>query len=240
MPSPRAQQLTAQHRRDLARLAATIAGQVNRVAMGADTADVDAWWARTSPQVIRVVAQGHDVAAALARRYLEQHAALEGVRLAAARAGANAQEISTSLHVTGPVAFKTNIRISEDPLVARRIMGQALSGSAQRLTLNGDRATTMRTFTESDQIAGWRRVGGGSCAFCSMLLSRGAVYSKDSVEFQAHDRCKCSAEPLYEREPEPESVRVLQDQWAEATAGRSGVDALKAWREHLDAGAAAG
>ena len=232
MPSPRAQQATALHRRDLQLLATAISRRVNRIAMAADPADIDRWWARAEPEVVRVVSQGHDVAAALARRYLAGHAAMEGVQVAPAAVTANQAEIATSLHVTGPVAFKTNIRISEDPGVARRVMGQALSGSAQRLTLNGDRATTMRTFRESDEIAGWRRVGGG-CAFCSMLISRGAVYSKRTVEFQAHDHCKCSAEPLYEREPEPESVRVLQEAWGEATRGTSGAESLKAWRDYL-------
>lgn len=234
MPSPRAQQRTAQHRRDLIRLAATIGAQVNRAALMADTTDIDEWWRKASPAVIRIVAQGHDVAAALARRYLGQHAELEGVRLQPARLVANVQEIATSLHVTGPVAFKTNMRISADPAVARRVMGQALAGSAQRLTVNGGRATVLGTFRESDEIVGWRRVGTGSCAFCAMLLSRGAVYTREAtVDFQAHDRCGCSPEPLYEREPEPESVQKLQEQWAEATAGTSGKEAIRAWRDYL-------
>lgn len=232
MPSPQAQAATAQHRRDLARLAAAVAGRVNRLAMSADTVDIDDWWRRASPEVIRIVAQGHDVAAGLARRYLTGHAAMEGVQLAPVAVVVNRQEIATSLQVTGPVAFKTNMRISADPSVARSVMARQLTGSAQRLTLGGDRATIMRTFTEADEIAGWRRVGGG-CAFCSMLISRGAVYSKSSVDFPAHDRCRCSAEPLYEREPEPESVEVLREQWAEATAGTSGAESLRAWRDYL-------
>lgn len=234
MPSPRAVQRTAAHRRDLARVSASVAVQVNRAARMANPSDIDAWWARVSPAVLRTVARGHDIAAALARRYMEDHAALEGVRLDPVRVAADRREMATSLLVTGPVAFKTNMARTGDPGVARRVMGSQLVGAAQRLTLAGDRATVMGTFRESEVIAGWRRVGGG-CAFCTMLISRGAVYSKDTADFQAHDRCRCSAEPLYEREPEPESVRRLQEQWGEATEGVDGPRKLLAWRDYLAA-----
>lgn len=239
MPSPRAQLATVSHRRELGLLAAAITRRVNRIAMAANTADIDLWWNRAGPEVVALVARGHDAAAALARRYLATHAAAEGVLLRPAAVTANTAELTTSLRVTGPVAFKTNMRISEDPAVARRVMGQMLGGSAQRLTLGGDRATVMRTFTESEAIAGWRRVGGG-CPFCTMLISRGAVYSKNTADFPSHDSCKCSAVPLYRREPEPESVRRLAEQWGEVTAGATGPDKLRAWREHLTETAAAG
>lgn len=43
--------------------------------------------------------------------------------------------------------------------------------------------------------AGWARQlsGAENCPFCAMLASRGAVYSKESVKFTAHDHCDCSA-----------------------------------------------
>lgn len=232
MPSPQARALTVAHRRELALAVQAVTRRVNRLAMSADTVDIDDWWRRASPEVIRIVAQGHDVAAGLARRYLTGHAAMEGVQLAPAAVAVNRQEVATSLQVTGPVAFKTNMRISADPSVARSVMARQLTGSAQRLTLGGDRATIMRTFTEAEEIAGWRRVGGG-CAFCLALISRGAVYSKDTADFPSHDHCRCSAEVLYQREPEPREVEVLQEAWAQATAGTSGAESLRAWRDYL-------
>jgi hypothetical protein len=30
-----------------------------------------------------------------------------------------------------------------------------------------------------------------------MLAGRGSVYSADTAEFEAHDHCGCSAEPVY-------------------------------------------
>jgi len=86
-------------------------------------------------------------------------------------------------------------------------------------------------------VAGFRRVTSGSpCAFCSMLASRGAVYSRRGADFQAHDGCSCSPEPVWEHEQEPPEVVELQRQWREVTAGKSGKDALRAWRRHVESG----
>lgn len=43
--------------------------------------------------------------------------------------------------------------------------------------------------------AGWARQlsGAENCSFCAMLVSRGAVYSKKSVNFQTHNHCDCTA-----------------------------------------------
>lgn len=42
---------------------------------------------------------------------------------------------------------------------------------------------------------GWARQlsGAENCSFCAMLVSRGAVYSKESVNFQTHNHCDCTA-----------------------------------------------
>jgi hypothetical protein len=84
-------------------------------------------------------------------------------------------------------------------------------------------------------IAGYRRVGSGHpCHFCAMLIGRGAVYSAEGADFHAHDGDGCRPEPLYRREDEPQDVLRLQEQWAEATRGKSGADALRAWRGAWD------
>lgn len=35
--------------------------------------------------------------------------------------------------------------------------------------------------------------GAENCAFCAMLVSRGAVYSKNTARFQTHNHCDCTA-----------------------------------------------
>lgn len=233
MPSPQADQLTRRFQAEVLRIAALIALRVRTAAGRADPADIDTWWDGVSPQIRQEILAGQSATAALARRYLAQHAALEGVQLAPVVVELTEAQLETALRVTGPVAFKTNMTDTGSDVSAVRSMATRLQGSATRLTLEGGRSTVMRTVAERDQIAGWRRTGaGGTCAFCAMLISRGAVYSKGSVDFQAHDHDRCTPSPLYRREPEPDSVRRLQEEFLQATAGTSGAASIEAWRKH--------
>ena len=147
----------------------------------------------------------------------------------------NPQQIATSLRVSGPVAFKTQMAASGSEVQATRVMASQLQGAATRLVLEGDRETTMRTFTDNDAVEGWRRVAGRSspCPFCLMLIGRGAVYSKQGARFQSHDRCACKPELLYRRESEPPEVRRLSEEWSRVTSGHSGKAAIEAWRKHI-------
>lgn len=204
--------------------------------MRADVADIDGWWERVSPQVQQEILTGQTALARMARAYLTQHALLEGVTLAPVVITPDVEQITTALRVTGPVAFKIHMAESGSEVASARTMASQLQGSATRLVLAGDRETTMRTFAERDEIAGYRRVPGGSrpCAFCQMLISRGAVYSKATADFRAHDRDRCKPELLYRREPEPPEVRRLSEQWSQVTAGTTGAGAIRAWRAFVD------
>jgi hypothetical protein len=135
----------------------------------------------------------------------------------------------------GPVAFKTQMAISGSEAKATRVMATQLQGAATRLVLQGSRQTSMQTFSGRSQVAGWRRVAGRSspCAFCLMLIGRGAVYSKEGADFQSHGHCACIPELLYRHEPEPPEVRQLQQQWYQATGGHSGTAAINAWRDFV-------
>lgn len=232
MPSPEARRLTLSHREQVLRLAGLIARRLRTTALAADAENIDDWWDSISARVREEILTGQSALAQLARRYLVAHAAAEGVTLEPVRVVPNVEQIETALRVTGPVAFKTHMAATGSAPGAARVMAETLSGAAQRLVLRGDRDTLMRTFRERDEMAGWRRTG-GSCPFCLMLVGRGAVYSKQSVEFRAHDHCRCGAEPLYRREPEPPEVRRLQEQWREATAGTTGRGAVDAWRRFV-------
>lgn len=216
------------------RVAELLARRLRVSALRADVADIDSWWEQVSPQIQQEILTGQSALARLARGYLVQHARLEGVTIAAAVIEPNPQQIATSLRVSGPVAFKTQMAASGSEVQATRVMASQLQGAATRLVLEGDRETTMRTFTDNDAIEGWRRVGGGSsCPFCLMLIGRGAVYSKESARFQSHDRCSCKPELLYRREPEPPEVRRLSQEWSRVTSGHTGKAAIEAWRKHV-------
>lgn len=110
----------------------------------------------------------------------------------------NAEALSTSMLVTGPIsikeAMKRNLRLAA-------ALGIAESGSARaamRHALNGGRETLLNTMRADRASVGWRRVTSGNpCKFCSMLASRGGVYSATTADFEAHDGCSCSAEPVW-------------------------------------------
>ena len=148
----------------------------------------------------------------------------------------------------GPVAFKRSISNGRTPEQAIKAMTQSLSAAAVRQALEADRETLTATVEAGGEIIGWRRVPDADpCAFCAMLVSRGAVYESVGTAgreanvrfvgeglFKFHDGCQCTAEPLYEHEGEPDGVKQLQDAWQEVTAGKSGGAAVRAWREWWD------
>lgn len=216
-------------------VAELLARRLRVTAMRADISDIDSWWDQVSPQIQQEILTGQSALARLARGYLVAHARLEGATITAAVIEPNPQQIATSLRVSGPVAFKTQMAASGSEVQATRVMASQLQGAATRLVLEGDRETTMRTFTDNDAVEGWRRVAGRSspCPFCLMLIGRGAVYSKQGARFQSHDRCACKPELLYRRESEPPEVRRLSEEWSRVTSGHSGKAAIEAWRKHI-------
>nr|WP_158073024.1 hypothetical protein [Streptomyces kebangsaanensis] len=204
--------------------------------MLADTANINSWWEAISPRVQKEIITGHSALARLARDYLRLHAAAEGVVLEPVLVQPNLQQIAEALRVTGPVAFKTHMTISGDEAASARVMATRLQGAGERLVMAGPRATTMQTFRRRRVVEGWRRVGQGkTCAFCLMLVGRGAVYRRyESARFRSHDHCHCIPVLAYRREVEPPHVLRLQEQWRQATAGTTGPEAVAAWRRYVE------
>lgn len=105
--------------------------------------------------------------------------------------------LTTSMLVTGPVSIRGNL--------GRMPIGRAVdiaegrtAAAAMRHALNGGRETIVRSVAADRRAAGWARVASGkACEFCSMLAGRGAVYGAESANFEAHDGCSCTAEPVY-------------------------------------------
>ena len=86
-----------------------------------------------------------------------------------------------------------------------------VSGGVQRVIANAHRETVMESSFADPQAEGWARFSGGgdgSCAFCFMLISRGAVYRDGaSAKFGAHDDCNCGAGPVWKGRDGIEKVR---------------------------------
>lgn len=67
-------------------------------------------------------------------------------------------------------------------------------GGLQRTVLDVSRETIADNSLRDPAASGWSRVARpDACAFCRMLVDRGAVYSSTSVGFKSHDNCHCAA-----------------------------------------------
>lgn len=69
-------------------------------------------------------------------------------------------------------------------------------GGMQRRIANFSRSTITGSSVADPSSVGWKRIGGGACAFCQMLIGRNETYSEATADFASHDHCSCSAYPL--------------------------------------------
>lgn len=91
-----------------------------------------------------------------------------------------------------------------------------ITGGVQRRIANAARDTISASSVDDPAAEGWQRAGSGECAFCAMLIGRGAVYSERSADFASHDHCNCQAVPAFRGRARPvrpytPSSRVVTD-----------------------------
>lgn len=123
-----------------------------------------------------------------------------------------------ALLMNGPVSIKKQLLTGEGLTAAMAKAKAQTLRVGKRLTLEAPR-TTLINLTKKDKDAlGWSRVSDGQpCHFCAMLLSRGPVYSEETVRFQAHNGCGCSVRPYFKGEahggwsPDALALRRLWD-----------------------------
>lgn len=202
-----------------------------------DPANLDATveaWLRAAVPMIR---SQKAASARLAALYLRTYRTLE---LGAARPivpaladSLDARQALTSLHVTGPVKVKQAMARGV-PLAQAAALGRdGAARAAMRLALDGGRSTIVDTVRADSQAHGWARATSGDpCHFCAALASRGPAYSQESVAFEAHDGCSCTAEPVYDLDGDwPSGSQRYRELWDESTRGET--DQLNAFRRAL-------
>jgi len=194
-----------------------------------DPADVDGTTAVWMRVVLPLVMQGRERSARAAAGYLAAFATAEGVTpptvvIPAPEVARRAAE--TSLRVTGPVGIKALTAHGWEVQAAAAAMERLMFGAAKRHILNGGRQTITETIKAAPDVAGWRRVGAGSCDFCRMLIGRGEVYSADTARFASHDDCNCSAEPAYGGGP---ALSVIQQTASRRTANPTDRARVRQW-----------
>ena len=128
----------------------------------------------------------------------------------------------------------------------RAAIEREIDSAAQKMLADAASDELLAAVEADPQAIGWARVTReGACAFCLMLTTRGPVYrSKVTANFRAHvavngrgGTCHCTVEPLWRGVYEPPAhIREAQVIWKKSTKGRSGKDALRAFRRELEGG----
>jgi hypothetical protein len=195
----RADVLTQRHRAQQIVVQRDTVRRVRSVWPALDWADLDGTYPALAAKVAPIVAANRRTSSALASAYTKAMRAkhVRGSFTPIPAPPVPAGQFTTSLQVTSVVALK---KAASHGTPAEQALLDALvqaSGAMSRLALDGGRFTVTRTSVADPRCRGWERVGVGECDFCAMLLGRGAVYSEETADFEAHDHCQCSAEPVY-------------------------------------------
>ncbi|MEU4155703.1 hypothetical protein [Actinoplanes sp. NPDC026670] len=130
--------------------------------------------------------------------------------------------------------------------------GTRQAAEAERIVMDGARATTWAASDKDGRVKGYARVSttGTPCGFCAMLISRGAVYkSAAGAQYSDgdayHPNCHCIAVELFDEQqfaadPRTALNREYGQLWQDEIAKKySGKDAVNAWRRLLRARAKA-
>ncbi len=192
--------LTEAHRLAQSRLGAQTVQNLRPIWSLLDPVDIDGSFQGWLDAVLTIIRSQRSSSARLAATYVDLYkkAELGASALTPILTLAEAVPVeaaATSLWVTGPIRIRQAIGRGVDLSRALDLGESQSSAVAMRHVLNGGRQTILSAVQRDPQIAGWQRVTSGNpCDFCSMLADRGAVYSEDTVDFEAHAGCNCSAE----------------------------------------------
>lgn len=191
-------ELTVMHRRQQLALRKTTIAQMEEIWPALDWANLDKTYPGFAAEVAALVSKNRMTSSGLAAAYLRAFRVASGlsgdVRIVVPPMAP--EQFKTSLRVTSLVAAKKSAARLVDPNVAMTNALTQASGSMARLVLNGGRETVAQTIRNDSEATGWRRVlGGGGCDFCKLLAGR--VYPRDNADFDAHDKCGCTSEPVY-------------------------------------------
>lgn len=187
------EELTTIAKRDLARVAAKASGSAESVRDG--LMDV-------VPNMVGIYGEA---AASLGADFYDELRDVSGVK-------GNFRGVPADL--PGRARADALVRWGVDPLFAAEPNLDAtvsrISGGLQRIVANADRQTVLRSVSLDPHGKGWQRITAGGCSFCQMLAGRGAVYTEASADFLSHDRCHCTAVPVWSEQEAPLPSEALE------------------------------
>lgn len=172
-----------------------------------------------------------EVAATVAAEWYEEVRAEQ----AAGRFAATLANVADEAAVQGSVRYASGHLFTDDPAQTLAV----LSGALQRYIAYASRETVARNVALDPSKPRFARVPTGrvTCAFCTMLASRGFVYHSrksagDMDEW--HDNCDCQVVPEWDREGhhidgyDPDAMFALYEAAADAVGSRTDTSAILA------------
>lgn len=215
-----ATRLTDAHRASQLRLRVATVRDLLKMWPAFDINDISGTWSLIEPAIVALIQARQPMSAALSGQYIPAFRVAEGVTGNATTVLApalTADEIVPNLRYVGvKEAWRLHDLKRAD---AMRTVFTNVEGEVTRQVLNGGRQTIVDTVHADRKAKGYARVTDGSpCAFCAMLAGRGPVYhDEDSGGFEAHRKCGCTAEPVYDLDqPWPESATKYADMYTQA------------------------
>lgn len=208
--SARGTALTETHRLAQIRLKTVSTGELSRMWDVFNIDDPFRSWNQIEPSVVKLIQLRSNTSTRLAERYFTDFHTAERAKGPATVRRARiptADELVPNLRLVGPVYAERNASVATTfSNVASEIARQVLAGGRSTL-VDSTRATR--------SCRGYYRVSDGApCAFCALLIGRGAVYTEDGGDFEAHRGCGCTAEPLYRdsaEQPNSDLARLAGD-----------------------------
>lgn len=213
--------------------------------------DFDGTWPAARRALAQVIRAERRASADLGAVYYRQARSAAGLP-AATSVGRprplSPERLEKALDGAGPAVFRRSLRLGATPADALDRIAVTVSGTATRLALEGGRDVVENSVREDDDALGWARISDGDpCAWCAMLLSRGAIYKSAKTAGSVahggelfHDHDGCQVVPIFDRDsPLVAQADDLYEQWKRVTAGHSGAEARKAWRRFWDSRGAA-
>lgn len=168
-----------------------------------------------------LIAAYGDAAALLAADFYDE---LRDVPPSSARYRAVLAAPPAAEQAEGAARWAVGPLFADEPKPAQALA--ALAGATQRLVLQSGRETVFRSASTDPVPTGFARVpAGATCAFCTMLASRGFVYATAAAAGESnswHDDCNCTILPGRSIDDLPEGYDLSR--YERAYAAGVGID----------------
>lgn len=248
MATPKGAALTRAHRAQQLRARSLASARAVQLWKQLDPHDLDARRDLWQSATLQVASSGQRISSAASARYLRRLSSIEqGTSLGAPITPMRTDETKLARTLSYAIARVKAGQAVREPLALsmRHGLSAATAGVSDHV-LAGARETALSvitgtnpTMSSTQRPSRWsRECSGNACAFCQMIASRGAVYSSQSADFEAHANCACSAEPVYgDFDPSPAQQSARENYDAAVSAWKSGEleadDQLAALRRYL-------